>query len=205
MCYYFNDMSSGMDKAWEELAGLDPADVEKRALVKYEDGSYVLKCLCMEFAISAKERKIESRSPEAEAIVNRYGYFFNHSTLWYLVLAKDIALTGRHIKPQNLKGGDIFFKGTHVLPLEGLARRYGNGRDGFLQRGTALGGKALGAFGDAAVELYPLPRVPVTLILWLGDEEFQPRADLLFDSSCEFQLPLDIIWSVAMLSVLLML
>ncbi len=47
--------------------------------------------------------------------------------------------------------------------------------------------------------------MPVTLILWLGDEEFPPRADLLLDSSCEIHLPLDIIWSVAMLTVLMML
>jgi hypothetical protein len=55
------------------------------------------------------------------------------------------------------------------------------------------------------VELYPLPRVPVTLILWFGDEEFPARADLLFDSSVELQAPLDIAWSAAMLSALVML
>jgi hypothetical protein len=49
-----------------------------------------------------------------------------------------------------------------------------------------------------------MPRIPVTLILWLKDEEFHPRADLLLDSTCELQLPLDIIWSIAMMSVLVM-
>nr|NIP92808.1 DUF3786 domain-containing protein [Akkermansiaceae bacterium] len=67
-------------------------------------------------------------------------------------------------------------------------------------RGLDLGGWAL-SFGDASVELLPLPRIPVSLILWKGDDEFPSRADLLFDSSCEMHLPLDIIWSAAMLSV----
>jgi len=49
-----------------------------------------------------------------------------------------------------------------------------------------------------------MPRIPVILVLWLADDEFQPRADLLLDSTCEIQLPLDIIWSMAMLSVLVM-
>ncbi|MBI3593004.1 MAG: DUF3786 domain-containing protein, partial [Nitrospirae bacterium] len=46
---------------------------------------------------------------------------------------------------------------------------------------------------------------PVALILWAADEEFPSRVDLLFDSTCELQLPLDIIWSIAMMSLLLML
>ncbi|TAL23845.1 MAG: DUF3786 domain-containing protein, partial [Nitrospirae bacterium] len=67
-----------------------------------------------------------------------------------------------------------------------------------------LGGKLLN-YGDAAVELLPLPRIPVTLILWFSDDEFPARADLLFDATCERHLPLDIVWSIAMLSALVML
>lgn len=204
MCYY-HSMTPGIEKAWEKLRELEPADVEKRCLVRYESGAYVLSSLGMDFAIYPDEEKIEGGSPGAEDVAKRYGYFFDHSALWYLVMAKDIPLTGRHIKPESLKGGEVFFRGTHVLPLEGLARRYANDKEGFLGRALALGGNPLGDFGDAAAELFPLPRLPLTLILWLGDEEFPPRADLLLDSSCELQLPLDIIWSAAMLSVLPML
>jgi hypothetical protein len=204
MCYY-HIMTPGIEKAWEELRGLKPADVEKRCLVRYEGGAYVVKSLGMEFAIYPEDEKVGGVSQEAEGVVRRYGYFLNHSALWYLVMAKDIPLTGRHVKPQSLRGGEIFFRGSHVLPLEGLARRYAGDKEGFLGRALALGGRPAGAFGDAAAEVFPLPRLPVTLILWLGDEEFPPRADLLLDSSCELQLPLDIIWSAAMLSVLPML
>ncbi len=198
-------MSAGIEKAWETLKGLDPKDVEQRASVSYNDGAYVLRSLGMEFSISPEGRTIDNLSPEGETLVKKLGYFFNHSALWYLVLAKDIALTGRHLRPDSLKGGEVFFRGTHVLPLDGLAGKYGNDRDGFIERARILGGTPLSGFGDAAVELLPLPRVPVTLILWLGDEEFPPRVDLLLDSSCEMHVPLDIIWSVAMLSVLSML
>jgi hypothetical protein len=198
-------MAEGIEKAWEELKGLEPADVTKRASVSYDDGCYVLRSLGMDFRINPDEKAIESMSAGGEVLIKKFGYFFNLSAVWYLVLSKEIEPTGRHLKPESLKGGDVFFKGTHKLPLGGVAHKYGSDRDGFLDRVAALGGKTLGEYGDAAAELYPLPRVPVTLILWLGDEEFPPRADLLMDSSCEIQLPLDIIWSVAMFSVLMML
>lgn len=198
-------MNEGIEKAWDVLEGLEPDDVAKRAAVSYNEGSYVLRSLGMDFKIFPGTRTIESLDPAGEILIKKFGYFFNHSALWYLVQAKEIEPTGRHLKPESLKGGEVFFRGTHKLPLDGIAHKFGNDRDGFLDKANVLGGKSFGAFGDAAAELYPLPRIPITLILWLQDEEFPPRADLLFDSSCEIHLPLDILWSVAMLSVLTML
>ena len=60
-------------------------------------------------------------------------------------------------------------------------------------------------YGDASLRLFPFPRVSVTIIVWKGDKEFASRADLLLDSTCELHLPVDIVWSTAMMSVLVML
>jgi len=46
--------------------------------------------------------------------------------------------------------------------------------------------------------------VPVTIILWVEDDEFPARADMFFDATCEQHLPTDVIWSTAMTSVLIM-
>ena len=43
--------------------------------------------------------------------------------------------------------------------------------------------------GDVACEIWPLPRVPVTLVLWQGDEEVADGGTLLFDSSATHYLP----------------
>ena len=47
--------------------------------------------------------------------------------------------------------------------------------------------------------------VPVTLIIWSGDEEFPSTASLLFDSTCVSHLPPDMIWSTSMMAVEMML
>lgn len=54
------------------------------------------------------------------------------------------------------------------------------------------------------MELRPFPRLPVTLVFWRQDEEFPARAYLLFDDTCEHHLPVDILWSVAMVCSLVM-
>ena len=198
--------SPGIEKAWAVLKELDPSVVCRNASVTYDDKtrSYTLRSFCTDFFINPHERSIKSSTSRGEALISRYGYFFIHSCLWYLIHAKDIPFTGKLIKPENIKGGELFFRGSHVLPLEKIAGKYGDNKEAFIQRGSEICAE-VSTYGDASLQLLPMPRIPVFLILWLNDEEFPPRADLLFDSSCELHLPLDILWSIAMFSILVML
>lgn len=197
---------AGENKAWSILETLRPEDVCKNAAVAFDpgSGSYLIKSFGMEFRVSLREKRITSQAKGSDVLLQRLGDFFRLSVLWHLVNAKDVPCSGRLVKLAYVKGGEIFTKGSHILPLERLALKYGRKRDDFLAKGRELGGEVL-AMADAAVQLYPLPRVPVVLTLWLADEEFPARADLLLDSTCELQIPTDIIWSVAMMSVLVML
>jgi hypothetical protein len=169
-----------------------------------ESSVYLLRSFGMDIQINPEEKTIKSLASSGQNIIEKYGYFFKHSCLWYLACAQDVPLAGNLVKPVNIKGGEMFFRGTHLLPLDSLYRRYGTGKEDFLNKGEELCAESLD-FGDASLRLLPMPRVPVTLILWLADEEFPPRADLLLDASCESQLPIDMIWSVSMLSILVML
>ncbi len=38
-------------------------------------------------------------------------------------------------------------------------------------------------YGDIAVTIPAFSRVPITLVLWRGDDEFPPNANILFDST----------------------
>ncbi|MCK9420938.1 MAG: DUF3786 domain-containing protein [Nitrospirae bacterium] len=196
----------GEDKAWEILTTLKPADVCKAASVSYDAVSlnYQVTSFGMDFIVSVRDRKISSTAPGSEVLLGKLGYFFRLSVLWYLVSAKDITCTNRPVKLEHIRGGDIFTRGSHVLPLDSVAKKYGKDREGFIDKGRNLGGEVM-TYGDVSLRLAPLPRIPVTLTLWLEDDEFPARLDLLFDSTCEMQLSTDVIWSIAMMSVLIML
>ena len=43
--------------------------------------------------------------------------------------------------------------------------------------------------GDLSFEVWPLPRIPITLTLWQGDEEIPDGGTLLLDSSAPHYLP----------------
>ena len=195
----------GEDKAWEILAALEHGEVCRAACVSYDAATcrYTVRSFGMDFAVSPKDRAITSAAPGSEVLLKRLSYFFRLSVLWYLVHAKDITCTGRPVQLEQVRGGDIFTRGSHVLPLDGIAKKYAANREGFVEKGRSLGGEPV-KNGDASLRFSPLPRIPATLTLWLEDEEFPARVDLTFDSTCELQLPTDIIWSIAMMSVLVM-
>jgi hypothetical protein len=198
-------MSTGEDKAWELIKSLDSADVCRNARASFDDHcrSYVLKSFGMDIHVEPQSKKLHCDGPNGTFLLEKIGYFSKVSILWYLVGARDIPLSGSLIKPENLKGGLIFFRGTHVLPLDRLAARYQHDNERFLSRGEELGGERVG-YGDASVRLFPFPRVPAVIILRRGDDEFPPGADILFDSTCELHLALDVLWAVAMQSILIM-
>jgi hypothetical protein len=194
---------AGENKAWELLAASDPAGVCERAGATFDpaSGAFVVSSFGRRFSVAPAERRILNLEPEGEIFLQRYAYFFRLSVLWYLVKAAPARPSGDLVKPSGLPGGEIFFKGSHVLPLEALAAKYGKRPEALIAAGQIFGGRAV-AYGDAAIELPALPKVPTTVILWAEDDEFPARADLLFDATGPRHLPLDILWSVAMLSIL---
>lgn len=198
-------MPTGEEPAWDALLRLDPEDVCKRAKVTFDSSchTYVLKSFSQDVRIFTKDRVMSIDSPvdEMSADIDAHSRLL---ILSYLIYARDIPLSDELVSPVNLPGGEIYSRGTHALPLDKVAEKYGDHSDRFITRGRELGGEVL-SYGDASFRLFPLPRVPVVLILWREAEEFPARSTLLFDSTCKLHLPPDILWSTAMMSVRIML
>jgi len=197
---------AGENKAWDLLAASHPAGICERAGVGFDpcDGTYRVPSFGRVFIVNPVERLILGREPDAAAFLKRFGSFFRLSLLWYLQRAAPTRPSGNLVKPASLPGGDIFVKGSHILPLDALAAKYATRPEAFLAAGAAWGGTPA-PYGNAAFVLSPFPKVPATLLLWTEDDEFPARTDLLFDTTAPQHLPLDILWSLALMSVLLLL
>ncbi len=199
-------MPTGEEQAWRTLAELEPQDVCTRAKADFDSSSglYTMKSFSQVILVSPKDRQMLGRSHAGELLVHRFGRYYRLSVLQYLIRAKDLPLSGELVNPSNTTGGQIYLRGTHVLPLDQMSTKYGNDTQRLLKRGAEVGGEPLG-YGDVSLRLLPFPRVPVVILLWKGDDEFSACSELLLDSTCELHLPADIIWSTAMVSVLMML
>jgi len=193
----------GEDEAWAKLATLDPAKVCRRTSAGFDQQAeiYTLKSYGCDISISPSDKRIFSSSPKGEELLDKVDASL--TLLWYLASLHSVPLSGKLIKPGSLPGGQIFEKGTHVLPLEPLAEKYAQAPEAFIETGKMWGGENLD-YGDAAIQLWPLPQVPTTLILRTADEEFPALVNLVLDSNCKIQLPTDIIWALCMMSALIM-
>jgi hypothetical protein len=196
----------GEERAWELLAARDPRDVCERAEAGYSpgEGSYTLGVFGFPVVVAPASRTMSGSCAESELILTKAGYFSRLSILHYLLGAQRTSPAGLLVKPSDLKSGHIYLQGSHVLPLDQMAARFARDAADFLKHAGRFGGEPR-AYGDAGVELRPLPRLPVTLVFWREDDEFPARSDLLFDATCEQHVPGDILWSVAMLCMKVML
>jgi len=125
--------------------------------------------------------------------------FLELMVLVYLLNVSEAPLADQLIGVRDLKDAH-FFQGPHEFKVDGLIRRYANDPEGLARAGHRLGGKPVEQ-GDAAVVLCPFPKIPITVILWAGDDEFPPEVSILFDRSIEAHLSADAIWGLANYSV----
>ena len=193
----------GEDQSWAKLTTLDPAEVCRRTSARFDERTetYSLESYGCDIHISPRDKRISSDSQRGTDLLGKVDATLTF--LWYLASSHALPTSGKLVTPGSLPGGQIFQVGTHVLPLDPLAQKYGRAPDAFVANGKAWGGEVLD-YRDASVRLWPLPSVPTTLILRTADEEFPSLVNLLLDSNCRFQLPTDIIWAVCMMSTLIL-
>ena len=186
------------EQFWERLAGLPRAETAQRARCRYlaESGSFVVSLLNTGYLVDPARRTIWAAAPEGRPA----GYLQQLCILAYLVDAKDLPVADRLASVEKLDPGGFFFRGSHRLPLEKLATVFGPNPQ-FLHKVGQTFNAVPRSFGDASIELCVLPRIPVTLVVWAADEEFPARASIFFDQNAATQLPLDVLFAIATLTI----
>jgi hypothetical protein len=187
------------EQFWERLAGLPRAETAQRAKCRYlaESDSFVVSLLNTDYLVDPARRMIRVTRASDERPA---GYLQQLCILAYLVNAKNLPPADQLVGVEKLDRGGFFFRGSHRLPLETLATVFGPNPQLLHRVGQALNAVPR-SFGDASIELCVLPRIPVTLVVWAGDEEFPARASVLFDQSATLQLPLDVLFAIGALTI----
>ncbi|MBI5409955.1 MAG: DUF3786 domain-containing protein [Nitrospirae bacterium] len=104
--------------------------------------------------------------------------------LMYIKTAGSKTLTGEWVAFRNLKDGLIRSESFHEACELSLAKMYGKNHEGLLQKMIAMGAQEAKGFSAAhSFIIYPLPKIPFLVLLWPGDEEFEPDCKMLFDST----------------------
>jgi hypothetical protein len=108
--------------------------------------------------------------------------------LHYLLTARGESLQQNPITFRQVPEGPFYYSAFIRRALDPLAQTFGDEPQGLLDCGYHLGAVP-DELGDASITLKPLPRVPVTFVIWGGDDELPPQANILFDESIVSYLP----------------
>ena len=102
--------------------------------------------------------------------------------LHYLIQSKGTAASNELITFRELPGGNVYYPTFVKRTMKPLTDNFGREPALLVSASKRLGGRETD-YGDTAVTVDAFSRVPITLVLWQGDDEFAPQLNLLFDST----------------------
>jgi hypothetical protein len=175
---------AALSKAWESLLALDPKDVAKKSGVSYstKEDAFILPFLGEEYLVQRSKKVV--LGPNGQEVFSFMAVLLIH----YLAYAKDIKPQKRLISFRELSGGDVYFSAFSRRAILPITNTFGSDEKMIRRVGERIGAFECN-YGDVSFTIDVFPKVPVTIIMWIGDEEVACSSNMLFDASIKELLP----------------
>ena len=108
--------------------------------------------------------------------------------LHYFNTAKGTPPTDRLITFRELPEGTVYFPTFSKRTIEPILSNFSKEPRLLLRAGETLGGRKAD-YGNIGVTIPAFSKVPITIILWQGDEELPSQGNVLFDANIPDYLP----------------
>jgi hypothetical protein len=120
--------------------------------------------------------------------------------LHYLEGATGEPVSGVQVDFRAVPEGSFYWSAFVARAKKPLLETFGRDLDFYREVAAAMGGIPVD-LGDVAMKFQAFPLVPITHVLWQGDEEFEPDASILFDETISGHLSTEDIAALAGASV----
>ena len=157
----------------------DPGRIAQKAGAHFEGRSVIVSHLDKQILLNVDTHRFSIKETDEEAPI-----WLAILTLHYLNNADGRQPTGRLKHFREFKDGHFYEPAFNRRTKEILIQVFGKDPAPMIAAAEKLNGKIVQT-GDAAVELPYFPCLPVTCIVWKGDEEFPPEATVLFDETAD--------------------
>lgn len=160
----------------EKFAALEPQEVTKRLQIPFSHGKFTLKLLGSTYEIAHPDYAIFGTGFAAKTLPAQT------LLLRYLCEGKDLPAGGEYKTFRQMPWGEVYAQPFAGRILKHAAFALGTRINAFRQAAEELGGRAL-EHGDVGYEFDLMGNYRLQLLLWEGDEEFPPSAQLLFSDN----------------------
>ncbi len=175
--------------AWDKLAPLDPESVAGAGKIQYRAGRFEVLFLADTYIVDGKNQEVRRDKTKT-------GDYISILILHYLTGVKDIPLSGKMLSFKDIPAGRFYFPAFRQRSLQPLLEAFGNHPEDLFDAGEALLAEKI-AQGDAGISVKVFPKLPLSLVVWKGDEELPAEATILFDATAPQILPTEDISAAA--------
>ena len=169
----------------EIYRGLNPEDISSRANIPYnaESRTFTRRLMGVTYQVSWPDYEVRHLDREdlqyypLEGAANA-----RILVLRYLTEGAAAPATGKFLTYREVPWGEVYFKQFQGRCLFRLAYGFGNKLQKFREIMEKLGARKL-PHGDAGYEFEFLNGLYLQFLLWEGDEEFPPSAQILFSDN----------------------
>lgn len=173
--------SAALSKAWEELSCKDPNLLAEAAGAALAAGRLTMRHFCEECIVDIAWRSVSFGPREAPP-------YLAVLALHYVAGCGSASPSGHLITFRELPGGGLYYSAFRSRSIDPLASAFCSEPGLLLKAGTALCGSPSG-ISSASIRLSVFPKLPVTVVVWQGDDEVPGGANILFDDLAPSILP----------------
>lgn len=157
---------------------LNPEDAVNRLPdVKWDGKGFYVNLLGREFAIAHPVYRIRALDNGGVPPLPTQTFI-----LRYLLEGKNVMSTGAWLTFREMPWGELYIKPYTGRVLTRAAFTFGTRVDAFKKAAEAMGGKPV-KHGDAGFEFILIGNYKMQILVWAGDEEFPPNAQILYSDN----------------------
>ena len=157
---------------------LNPADAVSRLPdIKWDGAEFYVNLLGREFAITHPEYAIRAADNGGVPPLPTQTFL-----LRYLLEGKQVMSTGAWLTFREMPWGELYIKPYTGRVLTRAAFTFGTRVEAFQKAAEAMGAKPV-KHGDAGYEFSLIGDYKMQILVWAGDEEFPPNAQILYSDN----------------------
>lgn len=161
----------------ERFAALDPQEAAARTGAPFENGAFRITLLGHPYCITHPEFSISGEGGTALKSLPAQTFLMR-----WLLEGKQTAGSRDFLTFREMPWGELYIQPFTGRVLKRAAFSFGTRLEAFRAACTAMGGLPLQA-GDAGFEFTLLGNYRLRMLLWAGDDEFPPSAQLLYSAN----------------------
>lgn len=175
-----------LEKAWEDASSLDLGVVYSELGPQVARGgrSVSIRILGDPCVIDIDSRTVRYESPEGRDVPPYLQILMLH----YALGLAAAPLANRFVSFRELDGGAMYYPAFKGRAIDPLVKTFGYKPELLKKVAESMGAEPLN-IGHVSFRLHFFEKVPVAVVLWLGDIEVSASASILFDASANKILP----------------